>query len=735
MKTVIGLASVSLAVIMTGCGGGGPSTPPQTTTGTTPPVDESSANPALALIGAAAAYEAGFTGQGIKIALIDTGVQASHSTFDGKFDKDHVIESILIGTHTDNPYIIYNDAQGWLMTPTIIKGDQVAGVSYQLTNANQVYSTEPTITISGDGTGATARAMIDSQGHMIGIVMTNAGTGYTNASVTISDPSGNITNTKIHLAGQDNDGHGTFVASQVASAKDGVGIQGVAYDAELFAIKATLSPDTRMMDNGKVLDTVEWARQQGVQIINQSFGTLGIDMAQQYNIDNYRTALQANISIVSAAGNDGANCLTIDQCAKPAALPWESSMGDLLTKNGAWIVVGALNESGTDIASFSNRAGITKSNYILAPGSGNMGAGLDGGLAPGYGTSYAAPIVSGAMALMYQKWPQLTGRQIADIMFKTTDDMGAAGVDDIYGNGKLNLQKAFSPVGDLLVPSGAISVSNTTLNPASVGGTGMLVSLANTQMRVGTSMGLALQSFEPLNNTIALDSFNRDFQMNMTAAIAPTIADVSGNDYMDFDNFMKFNLGKFAVGVDSYRNSAALGWNFDKTMRMMVSQAKDLFGTTGTGLLGLGNPNTYYLNLEKTFRNDDLLMSVQGTVGYGSAEHVRGSMISSVSSTVGYGAKAKISYNGLGLSYEVPMHIEKGEMGFNIPTAVQDGVVQMTDTTASLASTGIEQRAGVFYTKTGPGLRLTAKAEHVQNKNNQANNDGQEFSLLLNSWF
>jgi hypothetical protein len=65
------------------------------------------------------------------------------------------------------------------------------------------------------------------------------------------------------------------------------------------------------------------------------------------------------------------------------------------------------------------------------------------------GTSFSTPTITGAVALMAQAFPNLTGKQIVSILFNTADDLGAAGVDSIYGHGRLNIQRAFAPQGTM----------------------------------------------------------------------------------------------------------------------------------------------------------------------------------------------------------------------------------------------------------------------------------------------
>jgi hypothetical protein len=77
--------------------------------------------------------------------------------------------------------VIFNG--GSTATASVLAGS-VTGVT--VTNTFAWYATPPTVTISGNGSGATATATIDSDGHLTAVQVTNGGTGYTTASVTIT---------------------------------------------------------------------------------------------------------------------------------------------------------------------------------------------------------------------------------------------------------------------------------------------------------------------------------------------------------------------------------------------------------------------------------------------------------------------------------------------------------------------------------------------------------------------
>ena len=112
---------------------------------------------------------------------------------------------------------------------------------------------------------------------------------------------------------------------------------------------------------------------------------------------------------------------------------------------GTMLVVGAV-DANNRMASFSNRAGDTAQYYLVAQGV-NILSSYGTGYAYMSGTSMAAPAVSGAAALVTGYWPYLQANQVAAILLNTADDLGAPGVDAVYGHGLLNVSRALSPIG------------------------------------------------------------------------------------------------------------------------------------------------------------------------------------------------------------------------------------------------------------------------------------------------
>ena len=98
------------------------------------------------------------------------------------------------------------------------------------------------------------------------------------------------------------------------------------------------------------------------------------------------------------------------------------------------------------------------------PGQGDIGDGL-------FGTSYAAPLVSGSLALMMEHFRGTRGNTaVVKRMLDTADRSGRYADLETYGAGHLDLEAALSPVGTLNAGQSALALSRTTLQvPAAFG--------------------------------------------------------------------------------------------------------------------------------------------------------------------------------------------------------------------------------------------------------------------------
>jgi serine protease len=209
----------------------------------------------------------------------------------------------------------------------------------------------------------------------------------------------------------DLNGHGTFVASIAGgSTSRGALLQGFGGDAHLMIVQAN-SDDNDFTDANEAAAIV-WAVDHGAQIVNLSLGGRDTSQVEQ---DAVAYAGAHGVLVVAAAGNDGR---TWNAAIYPAAL-----LG-----GGVGLAVAASTAAGT-------RAGFsTEAPYIAlaAPGVNVLGAlsstsqsslypraKLPGLYGYGTGTSYAAPQVAGAAALVWAANPALSAAQVMQILEQT----------------------------------------------------------------------------------------------------------------------------------------------------------------------------------------------------------------------------------------------------------------------------------------------------------------------------
>ncbi|MGZ8421164.1 MAG: S8 family peptidase, partial [Allosphingosinicella sp.] len=287
----------------------------------------------------------------------------------------------------------------------------------------------------------------------------------------------------------DQEGHGTAVAAIAAAARDGVGTMGVAFDSTILSFNTSDPTDCDEEDgcnhsDPDIAEAIDLARQNGAKVINISLG--GADPSGAVNSAIARAAA-AGILVVLSAGNSG------DESGG------ENPEGFALSASAAGnvIIAGAMEPSRL-IADFSNKAGTGASRYLTAIGVDIRAPDHTGRTFLWSGTSFSAPVISGAAALLASAFPNLTGQQIMEILLGSADDAGAAGTDSIFGRGILNIQRAFQPQGGLSLPGGqAVDIA---------AGTG----------QGSTAMGDARTA---LGGMVVLDGFSRAYTMTLASAL------------------------------------------------------------------------------------------------------------------------------------------------------------------------------------------------------------------------
>lgn len=234
--------------------------------------------------------------------------------------------------------------------------------------------------------------------------------------------------------GDDDNGHGTHVAGIAAAENNGSGTQGVAYDASILSVK--VGDAAGSINANDLADGIDYARLQGANVINLSLGFSGAVPIPNQISDAIVRAVNAGMVVVAAMGNSSLN-----SAAFPASFAIDP------TAKGMLIAVGAV-DSANAIASFSNKPGSADSQElftVVAPGVSILSTTFDGATGQKSGTSMATPYVTGSVAALMSLFPNLSGQEISSLLFTTTDDLGATGLDPIFGRGIIDLEKASVP--------------------------------------------------------------------------------------------------------------------------------------------------------------------------------------------------------------------------------------------------------------------------------------------------
>lgn len=381
----------------------------------------------------------------------------------------------------------------------------------------------------------------------LGATGRGVGLGIVDSGIDTSNPefTGRISSASADVASNrginDDEGHGTMVALVAGAARDGAGIAGIAWESTILAMRADQPGSCASVDGCAYADTdiargIDRAVQGGAKVINLSLG----GEAPGASVTNAVTrAASAGVVIVVSAGNE----FNDPQPDSDPNNPELFAIGLRRAGGGNVIIAGSVGSSGT-ISAFSNRAGTEAPSYLAALGE-RICCIYENGQPGNFlvsGTSFSAPQIAGAVALLRQAFPNLSATEVVDLLLRTARDAGAAGTDPVYGRGILDIGRAFAPQG------------TTTL-----AGSSAAIAPAATSIATSPAMGDAAVRGASLS-AIMLDSYRRAYRMNLsgtmrTAQIAPRLGQAlispmrqvaTGSDRLSL-----------AFSVDGRRNAAS----------------------------------------------------------------------------------------------------------------------------------------------------------------------------------
>ena len=211
--------------------------------------------------------------------------------------------------------------------------------------------------------------------------------------------------------------HGTMVASLIAGqGSTGSGVIGVAPKAKLLAISIGLGVPGSNTDE-QIAQAVRWAVDHDADIINLSLTRNSQTWPRSWD-DAFSYAFENDVLVVAAAGN------RTDQSSRPSApatIPGVVSVGGV-TKNQE---PAEASTAGLGVA-------------ISAPAEDLLGAYPGEGYRLWDGSSAAAPLVSGLLALMKQADPKASANDLIKRLLTSATDLGLPGYDANYGHGVIN---------------------------------------------------------------------------------------------------------------------------------------------------------------------------------------------------------------------------------------------------------------------------------------------------------
>ncbi len=224
----------------------------------------------------------------------------------------------------------------------------------------------------------------------------------------------------------DDNGHGTHVAGTIgAVGNNGVGVAGINWRVKLAALKF-LDAD----GSGYTSDAVralDYAVREGMRVTNNSWGGGGDSAALRSAIQR---AQAAGSIFVAAAGNDGRNNdVTVSY---PGSYPYDN------------VVAVAATDRNDRLASFSNYG--ATSVDLAAPGVSILSTTPNNSYSTYSGTSMATPHVSGAIALLWDRNPTWTYRQVIGQILSTVDPVTTL-TGKVASGGRLNIARALGGSG------------------------------------------------------------------------------------------------------------------------------------------------------------------------------------------------------------------------------------------------------------------------------------------------
>ncbi|MCG8626024.1 MAG: S8 family serine peptidase, partial [Proteobacteria bacterium] len=359
-----------------------------------------------------------------------------------------------------------------------------------------------------------------------------------------------------------NSSHGTATAGAIAARRDGIGLHGGAFDADLLIAKIVNGRPNAGADNisiKNIIRAMEWAGNQSADVINLSlaiqnppsifdlqpvpnanggvvagewysnhegFGKRGLDDAVGRAV-LAKQAIGDDMVMVLAAGNNG----LVAQSFGLAQMATATDRAGNLILDGQVIIAGYWNSKdnrveGNKAGNVCNYWNATANNgrgrcmdaakikdfYLLADGIQVSTwdradiKGFGSGYAIGRGSSLSAPLVSAGAAIIKQMWPHLKANQLVQILLRSGNRTFAGYMSHVHGQGIMDMDAATRPLGNQGIPTA--NTINTTADLLAIRGSVRLTHPLSAEAEAG------------LRGIMLLDEFHRNFPLDLNALVS-----------------------------------------------------------------------------------------------------------------------------------------------------------------------------------------------------------------------
>ena len=231
-------------------------------------------------------------------------------------------------------------------------------------------------------------------------------------------------------------------------------INSVSPEVDHYSFNLSSGSESQILSSASSANT--YFNDNGYHIVNNSWGfdkqyytdsswntviTNAVNEITNLIDNNAESEVSKNFLSVYAAGNGAQSCSSVfvHECDYKAQTVYEiRKKGYSYGKQSIW--VGSIKDGQNIITNYSYQAGEMLNDFLVAHDDVLS-------LGDGAGTSYAAPRVTGAAALLRHKFPNLNAENIKKVLLETASDLGEIGPDRVYGYGLLNISNAMSPQG------------------------------------------------------------------------------------------------------------------------------------------------------------------------------------------------------------------------------------------------------------------------------------------------